>query len=302
MKIFETNTAGLQHIPPTALALGYFDGVHKGHQQVIQAARQYADKNHLQLAVFTFELGQKPGVENSMLQTPAQRAAQLAALGVQYCFQPSFSSFCGLSPQEFFTHMLLQQYHAKALFCGEDFAFGAKRAGNTALLQQLCTQHSIYLQIVPTALYKGKPIGSSRIRAALANGEIGEVNAMLGRPYEIDFPVVHGQQLGSKMGFPTINQIFPKGLQPPKPGVYITKAYADGHWWPSATGYGNRPTVGGHGNTCETFIPGFSGSVYGQQVPVQFYQHIAPSQKFASTDELAHAVQQWAHQATEYFK
>lgn len=285
----------------TALALGYFDGVHKGHQKVLLAAKQFAGQKGFSSAVFTFGLGQKPGVEACMLQTTQQRTQELENLGMEFCFQPPFASFQSLSPRQFFEEMLVKQYNARAVFCGPDFAFGAKRAGNTALMQTLCNEHGVFLQVVPVAMYEGEPISSSRIRAALAGGEIETVNGMLGRPYEIAFPVVHGQQLGSKLGFPTLNQVFPKGLQPPKSGVYITKVFAQGKWWPSATGYGNRPTVGGQGDTCETFIPGFSGSVYGQQVPVRFYQYISETKKFASQQELAAAVQQWARQAQAFF-
>lgn len=291
-----------QDIKPTALALGYFDGVHMGHRAVIGAAVQAARQQGLALAVFTFALGQKPGVANALLQTEEQKRRVLAELGVEYCFSPLFSSFRGLSPEAFFEEVLLAGCHAKALFCGQDFAFGQNRAGNAALLGEMSRENGVQMQVVPMAEYKGEAISSSRIRAALAAGDIEDVNAMLGRPYEIAFPVVHGRHLGSSLGFPTINQVFPPALQPPKVGVYITKTLVDGKEWPSATGYGSRPTVEGKHTTCETFIPGFSGNLYGTSPQVRFYRYLAEVRKFETTQQLADGVQGWARDAIAYFE
>lgn len=302
MTVYSHNQALPAGQPGTALALGCFDGVHIGHQAVIKAAGQYAKQNGLRLAVFTFLPQAKPNAAGSALFTEQQKHKELEELGVEYCFQPPFESFHNLTPRQFFSDMLLGQYRAKALFCGHNFAFGAGRAGNTGLLQTFCSQSGVHLQLVETALYKGSPVSSSRIRRALANGSIPAVNAMLGRPYQITYPVQHGQQVGTKLGFPTINQIYPAGMQAPKDGVYITQTEINGRLWPSTTGYGSRPTLNGVGATCETFIPGFSGDLYGRQVTVRFFEYVSPMVKFASLEELAAAVQAWAKQAVDYFE
>lgn len=303
MKVFDTAmNAWPQDNRPVALALGYFDGVHLGHRAVIEAAAQVARQEGLALAVFTFALGQKPGVETALLQTEEQKRRALAELGVEYCFSPPFESFRGLGPQQFFDEVLVKACRAQALFCGQDFAFGQNRAGDAAALQKMSTAENIEMQTVPTAEFEGQPISSTRIRAALASGDMRKVNAMLGRPYEIAFPVVHGQHLGSSLGFPTINQVFPQGLQAPRMGVYVTKTQVGDKEWPSATGYGSRPTVGGQNPTCETFIPGFSGDLYGTSPRVKFYEYMAEAQKFETPQVLAEAVQGWARQAVEYFE
>lgn len=302
MIILDHNEAYPGHKPGTAIAIGYFDGVHLGHQAVIQAAKEHAGQHGLDLAVFTFLLPEKTGIKGRRLLTAGQKHAALASLGVEYCFEPVFESFCQLSPTDFFEKMLLGQYKAKALFCGEDFAFGAGRAGNVTMLGQLCKQAGVALGIAPTALYKDEEVSSSRIRLALSAGQIPDVNAMLGRPYEICLPVRHGEKLGRTLGFPTINQIYPPEMQPPMEGIYITETDVNGKAWPSATGYGNRPTVGGVGDTCETFIPGFAGNLYGKEITVRFFKRICGNIKFATLEDLRQAVQGWAKQAAEYFE
>ncbi len=288
--------------PGTALALGYFDGVHIGHAQVVKAAADYAASHGLRLAVFTFLRSGGPKAEKKLVMSETQKQQALESLGVELCFEPDFESFCSLSPRAFFTDCILNQYRAKALFCGENYGFGAGRAGDTALLGTLCKEFGLSLSVLPLAVWKGAPVSSSRIRGTLAMGDMEDVEAMLGRPYEIEFPVRHGQGLGRTFGFPTINQIFPEEMQPPAFGVYITSTMLEGRWHPSATGYGNRPTVNGESPTCETFIPGFAGDLYGKELRVRFYKRLAGLQKFETPAALAEAVRGWAGQAQAYFK
>ena len=285
----------------TALALGYFDGVHLGHAQVINAAGGYAKTHGLRLAVFTFIKDGADTAFKKRILPQWQKQAALQALGVEVCFTPLFSSFSRLSPRQFFCDSIINKYRAKALFCGENYGFGAQRAGDTQLLATLCKEFQLHLEVLPLAVWKGAPVSSSRIRGTLAMGDMEEAAAMLGRPYEICFLVQHGQGLGQELGFPTINQHFPADMQEPAPGVYITSTFLDGVWRPSATGYGNRPTVGGQNNSCETFIPGYQGNLYGKEVKIRFYQRMGEVQKFATQQQLAGAVQGWASQALHYF-
>ncbi len=287
--------------PGTAVAMGFFDGVHIGHAAVIHAAREYAQQHGLDLAVFTFSRAGLAGDKGKLLQSPRQKHDLLAEIGVKYCFEPPFESFCDVSPEAFFEQMLRGRYKAKALFCGEDFAFGKGRAGDVRLLRRLCEARDMALSVVPLALYEGDVVSSSRIRAALGAGDLTAANAMLGRPYEIDLPVRHGKRIGRKLGFPTLNQVFPAWLQPPEQGVYITQTVLRDKVWPSVTGYGTRPTVGGKSVTCETYLPGYSGNLYGKNTKVRFFSRIASVRKFSTEQELAAAVQHWAQQAVAYF-
>ncbi len=166
--------------PGVALALGYFDGVHRGHAEVIAAARDYAAANGLAAAVFTFTIGAN-GHKGKRLLPEADKHNALAALDVGYCFEPDFESFQSLSPEEFFETFILGKYKAKAVFCGTNYSFGAHRAGNAKRLEQLCRAHGLYFCEVPLALYEGEAVSTSRIKAALDAGDTKLANALLGR-------------------------------------------------------------------------------------------------------------------------
>lgn len=295
------------HIEPVpsagcAVAMGYFDGVHVGHQLVIGHAVAYAKNHGLDAAVFTFDLPVNSHIKGRRLMTDADKLACAEKLGVQYYLAPSFDEFKDMSPEEFVRDMLAGDYCAKAVFCGDNFTFGKRAAGNVELLRQLCEPLGIEVCIVPMATYQGEVISSSRIRLALTEGRVEDANAMLGTPYCIDFDVVHGQGLGRTLAMPTINQHYPEGFQLPRFGIYITRVYLDGKWWPSATGLGTRPTVNNDPSkvTCETFIPGFEGDLYDKKVLLEFHKYLEPSHKFEGVQQLRDAVMGWADAAMSF--
>ncbi len=285
------------------MALGFFDGVHIGHQAVIRAAVEDARQNGRQAAVFTFRLPLGSAMKGGRIQTDAEKHRVMEGLGVEHYMEPAFEDFRGETPEEFVDRILAGMFRAKAVFCGENFTFGKKAAGNVDTLRQLCAERGIRVEVVPMARYAGEFVSSTRIRAALQAGDIPAVNAMLGRPYRIDFPVEHGKGLGRTLGFPTINQIYPEGYMLPKFGIYITRVRVNGAWYAGATGFGTRPTVNqsGEGPTCETFIPCFEGQLYGQAPVLEFYEYIAPSRKFDSLEALTACVNDAARQALAYF-
>lgn len=284
----------------SAVALGYFDGVHLGHQSVIGGAVDYAKKQGLIPATFTF-LFQSSRTKGLNLYTEEMRRRTLNSLGMEVYAAPSFDSFRDLSAAEFVQQVLKEGFHAKAVFCGEDFRFGKGAEGDVSMLQTLCAAQKIEVFICDMALFEGEVVSSTRIRNALSAGEMERVNAMLGRPYEIAFPVRHGKQLGRTLGFPTINQIYPENMHLPKYGIYITQVLVGDKAYPSATGFGERPTVNGTGATCETFIPDFQGDLYEETPTVRFYQYIAPSRKFDNLEQLQACVFGAAEAAQKYF-
>ena len=287
----------------TAVALGFFDGVHIGHQAVIQAAARHAGARGLAPAVFTFSLPLKNAMKGGRICPESEKHRQMEALGAAFYMEPPFEQFRALSPERFVRDVLAGLCRAKAVFCGDNFTFGARAAGNVDTLKELCAPLGIEVHIVPMALYEGAPVSSSRIRAALEAGDMPAVNAMLGRPYRIDFPVRHGQGLGRTLGFPTINQVYPEGFVMPRFGIYITRVGIGGEWYAGATGLGTRPTVNltGGGPTCETFIPGFSGDLYGTDPVVEFHAYLSPSKKFDTLDQLRDCINDAARRAQEYF-
>ncbi len=275
----------------SAVALGFFDGVHIGHRRVLSAAVAWAAAagQGTVSAAFTFRLPAGTSLKGGRILSPGQKRARVAALGIRRYMEPPFEAFCALTPEQFVENVLQRCFGARAVFCGDNFTFGANAAGSVQTLRQLCAPRGIEVHIVPMAQYKGSTVSSTRVRAALEEGRIADANAMLGAPYAVDWPVTHGRGIGaSRLGTPTLNQNYPAGTLVPAQGVYLTRVFLGGQWRPAATGIGPRPTVEAPGAavTCETYVPGFSGDVYGQSPLLEFYEYYAPIQKFRSLDEL----------------
>ena len=285
------------------MALGFFDGVHIGHQAVIKAAVQNAKEYRREAVVFTFNLPLGNSMKGGRLLSEEQKHHLMQQMGVGHYMEPAFEDFCEYSPEAFVQQILHEMYHAKAVFCGENFTFGKKAAGNIQTLRQLCHPLGIQVVTVPMSEYQGQPISSTRIRAALQQGEMEAVNAMLGRPYAIDFSIQKGHGLGRTLGFPTVNQIYPDGFAQPKFGIYITRIRVGEQWYAGATGFGNRPTVnkGDEGATCETFIVDYEGQLYGKQLQLEFYRYLAPTRKFDNLQQLTDCIHDAAQQAKAYF-
>ena len=287
----------------TAVAMGYFDGLHIGHRAVIGAAVAWAQAHGAAPALFTFALPRGNTLKGRRLLATDDKHAAAAAMGVRHDVVPAFDEIREQSPEEFVRQMV-ETLGARALFCGENFTFGARAAGNPQRLKELCRPYGVQVMVVPMAQYGGQAVSSTRIRAAMAQGDIPAANAMLGQPYAIHFPVRHGQGLGKKLGVPTINQVYPEGFQLPRYGIYITRARLDGVWYPAATGLGTRPTVNSDESivTCETFIPGYAGDMYGAEPVLEFYEYLAPSTKLETLDQLKACIEDAAQKAQAYFK
>lgn len=289
----------------SAVALGYFDGVHCGHRAVLGAAAACAAQNGLTAAAFTFELPGNSTLKGGRILSLQLKHTRIAEIGIEEYLEPPFEQFRSLSPEEFVQRVLVECFHAKAVFCGDNFTFGAKAAGNVPMLRKLCAPLGIQVNLVPMAQYQGQTVSSTRIRAALESGDLDIANAMLGKPYCIDWPVTHGKGIGSgKLGTPTINQNYPAEAQQLCTGVYLTRIWLDGRWYPAATGIGRRPTVDSSANaavTCETYVPDFCGNVYGQAPMLEFHKYLCPVRKFNSMQELAQLIHDAARESKNYF-
>ena len=199
-----------------------FDGIHIGHRAVIEGAVEWAKAHGAAPAVFTFKLPVVNKMKGKRLLSTADKHALIASLGVEYYLCPEFEEIRAMTPEQF-VYGIVQDCHAKALFCGENFTFGAKAAGTPELLKELCAPLGVEVVVVPMAQFEEKPVSSTRIRTALEGGDVPAANAMLGMPYAIRFAVQHGAGLGRTLGVPTINQIYPAGFQMPRYGIYITR-------------------------------------------------------------------------------
>ena len=175
----------------TAVAMGFFDGIHIGHRAVIESAVQWAKEHDAAPAVFTFKLPMVNKMKGKRLLSTADKHALIASLGVEYYLTPDFEEIKGLTPEQFVLG-IVRDCNARALVCGENFTFGAKAAGNPELLRTLCAPLGVEVIVVPMAQFEEKPVSSTRIRTALEGGDIPAANAMLGMPYAIRFEVQHG--------------------------------------------------------------------------------------------------------------
>lgn len=288
----------------TAVALGYFDGVHLGHRRILRAAVDWAAANRAVPAAFTFTFGVRRTKTAQDLLTVSERRRRLLALGLQDICCPAFDTISGLSPAQFVQQILDARLGARAVFCGENFRFGAGAAGDVALLRQLCEVRGIEVHVFPLLEVDGQPVSSTRIRGLLAAGDLAQVTALLGEAYAEDLPVHHGQGVGGKLlGYPTVNQRYPAELQRPAPGVYRTAALINGQWVAGATGFGDRPSIAeADGSlTCETFLCGWQGNAYGHSVRVCFLEYLWPVRHYDDLQQLRACIAEAAKLSAEAF-
>lgn len=282
------------------IALGTFDGLHRGHMQVLESAKQGVGipsavlfTEHPQLAIH----GEAPpALLTAKKREELLRKAQIAPLYL------AFRDVMQLSAEQFFEEILLRKFLASALCCGENYTFGKSGAGNTQLLERLCSRAGIPLQVSKTVCFDGSPISSTRIRRALQNGEIEAANAMLGRPFSYAFEVVSGDRRGRLLHFPTINQFFPTDFICPRYGVYASRVFVDGAYHPAVTNFGVRPTIGTQTPRSETCILDYAGDLYGTYPQVELLAYLRPEQKFDSLALLQTAIAADSCRAREYFQ
>jgi len=280
---------------PTAIALGNFDGVHRGHLQVIQPILT-APTGHKTVVSFDPHPRAFFSGEQRQLLTPSEEKAQyLSTLGIeQLVLLPFDQALANLSPEAFVTTVLCQQLQVKYLSVGENFCFGRRRAGTVSDLQSIAQAQGITVHITPLEIAGRERISSSAIRDALVAGDLKKANHLLGRPYALMGSVVHGQHLGRTLGFPTANLDLPSCKFVPRTGVYAAQAWpqkADSAI-PCVVNIGYRPTVQGKHRTIEAHLLDWSGDLYGQVLKVDLHHFLRAEQSFSSLDALKVQIEQ----------
>lgn len=287
----------------TAVALGYFDGLHIGHAAVIGRAIARA-KEGMCACVFTFTMHTahpQAKQEGSDLVTEEEKYRILEQWGVSLVLAPDFSEFRDMSPEEYVDEVLVKRLHAKAICCGHDFRFGRHASAGVIELAALCDARGIEIDIVPAVKYEGKRISSTWIRELIGRGEVDTAAKLLGRAFGYDFTVVPGKKLGRTIDSPTINQRLPNGFVAMRHGVYASASMAEGKWYPSVTNVGVRPTVeDSRAVNSETYLYGFSGDLYGKKVQVRLLKFLRDEQRFASVDQLKEQIQRDTQDALPY--
>ncbi len=279
---------------PISLALGAFDGLHRGHMAVLRAAARPPFERSF--GVVTFESSPFGG---PAVLTAGDKEELLRQAGAALLVSFRFSDVRQLPAEEFVRETLLKRCKGVRLCCGEDFRFGRGGAGDVSLLRKLCEEQKVELSVVPPVLDGTEKVSSTRIRAAVEAGDIPLANRLLGRPFGYTLEVVHGNHIGTGLGTPTINQALPENFVLPPFGVYASRVRLDGRELYGVTNIGVKPTVGSDRALSETWIPDFSGDLYGRQVRLSLLRFIRPEKKFGSLEELKAEIERNALQAKE---
>ncbi len=273
---------------PRSVALGVFDGLHLGHRSVIAAARDVVSKTVEQPTpkVTVFSIGGVPKMGGRLLTDESE--SELAEyMCVDEWLRVPFESIRHLEPEAFVQTVLHEKLNATVVCCGYNFRFGKDGRGDATLLRQLCEPLGMEVRVVDAVMLDGEVVSSTAVRCALAEGDMERVNALLGRPFTVAFPVCPGEQRGTTWGIPTINQPFLAGYEQPRFGVYASLVVVDGVQYRAITNIGVHPTVGNVAvPQAETYIADYSGDLYGKTVAVQLIRFLREEQQFDSVEAL----------------
>lgn len=290
MRVYEGDPTTWGHDPNgSAVAIGVFDGVHRGHQAVFQALHEAAEDS--QLAAMTFST-HPDGVVSGEPAPPAlttleRRLELFDEIGLGATALIDFDAeIMRLSPEDFVERYLVDGLDAKVVAVGEGFRFGHGAAGTVDTLRLLGQRHGFSIISTPIVTIHGTQVRSSAIRAAIATGGVELASRMLGRPFEIDGEVVHGDGRGRTIGFPTANIAMPSGFVRPAGGVYAVRCAVDGVVYEGVSNVGTRPTFGGGAETIEVHLLDTELDLYGRTMRVAFIDRIRNEQRFASVDAL----------------
>ncbi len=273
-----------------ALAVGNFDGAHRGHAALVAELRARARALGGPAVALTFDPHPlallRPDQLQPFLTTLPDRVALLHDLGAdQVVVLRTTPELLGLSAREFFRQVVLDRLAARALVEGTNFGFGHNREGDVELLGRLCREAGATLTVVPPVLVDGAPVSSSRARNALLTGDVAGAANLLGRPYRLRGVVGAGQGRGRTIGFPTAN-LERWATVVPGDGVYAARALLEGGAWPAAVNVGPNPTFGEQARKVEAHLVGFAGDLYGAPIALDFVARLRDTRKFAGPAEL----------------
>lgn len=285
-------------------ALGFFDGVHLGHGDLLRACRALADELGCKAGVVTFDNhpdalvhGTAPGLISTLHDRDRLLRERFQMDTVVTL--PFDRAMMNTPWQDFFGRML-EQYQAAGMVCGEDFRFGRKGEGNGEKLMSACQEAGIPCIVVPQRKLEDVPVSSTHIRYLVEMGLMSDAVRFLGHPYVLSGRVVHGHQLGRRLGMPTANMMLPKELVVPRLGVYACHCMVAGRRYDAVTNIGTRPTVAGIGITVETWIlEEYQGDLYGQEIRLEFHAFIRPELRFPDLGKLQEAVLRDAERSKE---
>ena len=306
MKIFNSLDE-IKGIEPTVIALGNFDGVHKGHQQIIERTVKSAEAAGLKSAVFTFSnhtrtlLKNLPAVKNILY--PEEKAEIMESMGIDYLFNIPFTKdILTMSPEAFVKDILVDRFRIREAYCGFNYSFGYKAMGTPEVLMHEGLKHGFGIHVQEPYMIDGVVVSSTYIRQLIADGKMEECTKFMGRMYSIGGEVVVGNKLGRTIGFPTSNIMLDETMAAPPNGVYVTFCTYNGTRYPSITNVGVKPTVGTYNKNIETHIFNFDKELYGKQIRVEFVKRMREERKFASVEELSKRIEHDCIMAKAYHR
>ncbi len=291
----------------TSIAIGMFDGVHLGHQQVIRQAVADAEQHEGTAVVVTFDRHPNavvaPDRVPPLIYSPVQKLRAIESLGAGTVLVIPFTrEFSELSAHDFIQGLATRLAPVESICVGSSFVFGRQRGGDVALLRRLGTDLGFSVHGLAAVALDGEVVSSTRIREAIRSGELDRASQMLGRAYALAGTVVHGDELGRKLGFPTANMDIRDRLVPPQ-GVYAAHAYVDGTRYRAVVNIGTRPTVSASQPEVrvEAHLLEFTASLYGCEVELMFVERLRGERRFASLDELRAQIAEDVRTATSRF-
>ena len=294
MKVFNS-LEEINNIEPTVVALGNFDGVHKGHQQIIGRTVKSAEAAGLKSAVFTFSnhtrtlLKNLPAVKNILY--PEEKAAVMEGMGIDYMFNIPFTKeVMSMSPERFVKEILVDAFRIREAYCGFNYSFGYKAQGTSEVLMHEGLKHGFGIHVQEPYMIDGIVVSSTYIRQLISEGRMEECTRFMGRMYSIGGEVVVGNKLGRTIGFPTSNVMIDESMASPPNGVYITYCSYNGVKYPSITNVGVKPTIGTYSKNVETHIFNFDKELYGKQIRVEFVKQTREERKFSGIEELSRQI------------
>lgn len=284
------------------VTIGKFDGLHRGHRELIRTAVEETKSLKQQGAaaetvVFSFDMSAQ------MLLTKKERRAMLGQMGVETIIECPFEpGIIRMSAEEFVTSILLGQLHAKCIVIGEDFRFGYERRGDVSLLKNMAEKYDFSVDALPDIMDENHKISSSVIREELARGNMEKVNELLGYSFSVTGKIIHGQQVGRTIGIPTANLIPGRHKLLPPNGVYYSLTEIEGRKYHAVTDIGTKPTVNGQFVGVEAHLLDFSGDIYGEKMTVELLHFSRPEIKFSSLEELQRQIERDFEGAETYFR
>lgn len=307
------------HLENTAVALGKFDGLHRGHQVLIDKIKRYKAQG-LKAVMFTFDFHPASFLENKPLElifTREERVEWAEKMGIDVLIEfPFTKETSGMSAEDFVREVLVESCGAKAIVCGDDFHFGYQRRGSVELLRELESKYGFITDVCSklqieapvyengefTGRYELRDVSSTLIREAIRRGDMEFAELMLGAPFSVSGEVVYGKQIGRKLGMPTANVMPPKHKIMPPNGVYSSRTIVGANVYHSVTNIGHNPTVGDNiSKRMETYVYDFSGSLYGHEIEVQLFRYERPEMKFGGLDELKNQIHRDKAATMEFF-